>query len=344
MDEETIAQPDLGFEKMRAMLGRASDLRADEQRQVVDLLDEVRTRLTPVEEFVVESRGRLAATHVNVGSIQERLSTLPDRTEVSVIAERLDEALSRIDAQDEALRQVTAVLAALNERVGAPLDALDARFEGVAGRFEGVSGRLDGLDDRLQHLHSRLDELDGSVQRIQGGVDALPGVLDIPSVHRRFDELSGSVHQRFDDDFGRMHGRLEELLSRPAVDPTERLDNVASRIEQLGERVEGVAGRVRAVDETVRHNAGTLSGSLEQGIDKLHGVVEGRPDREELTRALRRSQQESERRITQQLDSVLADFAEVIIGQNVPAKPQPQPQQRQSARKATKKTADSDDS
>jgi archaellum component FlaC len=342
VDEETRAQPDIGFEKMRAMLGRASELRADEQRQVVDLLDEVRTRLTPVEEFVIESRGRLAATHVNVGSIQERLSTLPDRTEVSVIAERLDEALSRIDAQDEALRQVTAVLAALNERVGAPLDALDARFEGVAGRFEGVSGRLDGLDDRLQHLHSRLDELDGSVQRIQGGVDALPGVLDIPAVHRRFDELAGSVHQRFDDDLGRVHGRLEELLSRPAVDPTERLDTVASRIDQLGERVEGVSGRVRAVDESVRNNIGTLSGSLEQGIDKLQSVMEGRPDREEFGRALRKTQQESERRITQQLDSVLADFAEVVIGQNVTPQKPPAPQ-RSAPRKATKKAADSDD-
>jgi chromosome segregation ATPase len=339
VDEETNAQPDIGFEKMRAMLGRASELRADEQRQVVDLLDEVRARLTPVEDFVVESRGRLAATHVNVGAIQERLGALPDRTEVSVIAERLDEALSRIDAQDEALRQVTTVLAALNDRVGQPLDALDARLEGVSGRFEGVSGRLDGLDDRLQHLHSRLDELDGNVDRIQGGVDALPGVLDLPSVHRRFDELAGSVHQRFDEDLGRVHGRLEELLARPAVDPTERLDTVASRIEQLGERVDGVSGRVRAVDESVRNNVGTLAGSLEQGIDKLQGAVEGRPDRDELARTLRRTQQESERRITQQLDSVLADFAEVVIGQNVSPPPAP----RAATRKPIKKAAESGD-
>jgi chromosome segregation ATPase len=334
VDEEIVAQPDMGFEKMRAMLGRASELRADEQRQVVDLLDDVRSRLTPVEEFVIESRGRLAATHVNIGSIQERLSALPDRNEVSVIAERLDEALSRIDAQDEALRKISAVLASLNDRVGQPLDSLEARFEGVAGRFEGVSGRLDGLDDRLQHLHARLDELDGSVARIQGGVDALPAVLDLPSVHRRFDELTGTVHQRFNDDLGRVHGRLEDLANRPAVDPTERLDTVAARIEQLGERVEDVSGRVRSVDETIRHNVGTLTGSVEQGIDKLQGAVDGRPDRDELARALRKSQHESERRMTQQLDSVLADFAEVIIGQNMTHKPPPA---RPAARKTSKK-------
>ena len=40
-----------------------------------------------------------------------------------------------------------------------------------------------------------------------------------------------------------------------------------------------------------------------------------RPDRDELTRVLNRRQRESETRITQQLDGVLADFAEVMIGQ-----------------------------
>lgn len=303
MDDDVVAQPDIGFERMRAMLGRAAELRADEQRQVVDLLDEVRARLTPVEEF----------------------------------AGRLEEALARIDAQEQSLRDVSAAVSALNDRVGRPLDALEARFDGVAGRFEGVSGRLDGLDDRLQHVHGRLDEVGGELHRVQGGVDALPGALDLPAVHRRFDELAGSVHQRFDDDLGRVHGRLDELLARPVVDPAERLDALTSRLEQLGERLDGVVGQVRSVDESVRNNFGSLAGSLERGIDKLHGDVQSRPDRDELVRTLRKAQQESERRITQQLDNVLADFAEVVLGQNAV-----KPAARPAARKPAKK-ADSDD-
>ncbi|MCU1659285.1 MAG: hypothetical protein JWO57_3941 [Pseudonocardiales bacterium] len=336
MDEETNeqSQSPIAFEKMRAMLGRASELHAEEQRQVVDLIDEVRARLTPIEGIVAESKGQLLSTHDNVTSIQERLGALPDRAEVSVIAERLDEALSRIDAQDEALRQVSSVLSALSERIGRPLDALEARLEGVAGRFEGVAGRLDGVDDRLQHLHGRLDELDGTVGRVQGAVDALPATLDLPSVHRRFDELAGVVHQRFDDDLGRVHGRFDELLARPAVDPTERLDALAAKLEQVVERVESVAGRVRTVDDSVRNNAGTLSGSLEQGIDKIHGALHTRPDRDELNRALRKTQQESERRITQQLDGVLADFAELMISQNLGAKPPAKASPRKPAKKA----------
>jgi hypothetical protein len=106
----------------------------------------------------VQNRLRAVSTDDNVATIQRRLTELPDRTEVSVVAERLDETLSRIDAQDTVLTRVIEAVTALSERVGAPLDALEGRLEGVAGRFEGVSGRLDGLDDRLQHLHARLDD------------------------------------------------------------------------------------------------------------------------------------------------------------------------------------------
>jgi chromosome segregation ATPase len=337
-EEPTLDQPPIAFDKMRAMLGRASEVRAQEQQQVVDLIDEVRSRLAPIEGIVTESQGRLATTHDNVTSIQDRLGKLPDRNEVSVIAERLDEALTRIDAQDEALKQVNTAMTSLGERIGRPLDALEARLEGVAGRFEGVSGRLDGVDDRMQHLHARLDELDDTIERVQGAVDSLPGRLDLPAVHRRFDELSGAIHQRLDDDLGHVHGRLDELLARPAVDPSERLDGLTAKLEQVVERVEAVAGKVRGVDDAVRNNAGTLAGSLEQGIDKLHGALHARPDRDEFSRTLRKAQHESERRITQQLDSVLADFAEVVISQNVSPKAS-----RSAQRKPPKKPAEAEE-
>lgn len=332
----------IGFDKMRAMLARAADLRADEQRQVVDLIDEVRGRLTPIEGFVEDGRGRIAATHDTVATIRDRLGELPDRTEVSVIAERLDDTLARIDSQDAVLATISTSVAALSDRVGRPLEAIEARLDGVVGRFEGVSGRLDGLDDRLQHLHARLDELDATVGHVQGAVGAvqgavgeLPGQLDPASVHRRFDELAGSVHQRFDDEFV----RLDALAGRPAVDPTGMLDGLASKLDALGGRLDGVASRVNAVEESVRNNAGNLAGTLEQGLDKLHGTVGSRPDRDEFGRTLSKSQHESERRITQQLDGALADFAEVMLGQGVIAKAAPA---RTATRKSGKKTVDDD--
>jgi chromosome segregation ATPase len=314
VDQTVSGQSPVGFEKMRAMLARASDLHADEQRQVLDLLDEIRTRLAPIEGFVGESSSRVVATSDNVATIQRRLTELPDRTEVSVVAERLDETLARIDAQDAVLTRVIEAATALSERVGAPLDALEARLEGVAGRFEGVSGRLDGLDDRLQHLHARLDETDATVARVQGAVELLPGQLDPASVHRRFDELSAGLHQRIDDEVGRVHGRFDEVLARPAVDPTQRLEAMAARIEQIAERLEAANVRVKAVEDTIHAGVGSLSGAVENGVDKIDRTLDSRPDRNELARVLRDSQHDSERRITQQLDGALADFAEVMLG------------------------------
>ena len=340
MDQTVNGQSPVGFEKMRAMLARASDVRADEQRQVVDMLDEIRTRLTPLEGIAGDSNTRLSATHDNVATIQQRLAELPDRNEVSVIAERLDETLSRIDTQDTVINRVIDVVTALSERVGAPLDALDGRLEGVAGRFEGVSGRLDGLDDRLQHLHSRLDEVDATVARVNSTVDLLPGTLDPASVHRRFDELSGGLHQRLDDELSRVHGRFEELLARPAVDPSERLDGLSGRIEQIAERVESITLRVKAVEDSVHSGVGALTGAIENGIDKIDRGVDARPDRNEFARVLRDSQHDSERRITQQLDGALADFAEVMLGQSVLTKGSGA---RPGGRKAGKKSDEDED-
>ncbi len=313
MDEPNEQSP-IGFEKMRAMLARAADLRSDEQRQVVDLIDEVRVRLTPLEGFAADGRSRIVETLDAVTSIKNRVGDLAERSEVASVSSRVDETMSRIAGQDAVLAQVISAMTALSDRVGSPLEALQARLEGVAGRFEGVSGRLDGLDDRLQHLHSRLDELDTTIGRVQGTVESLPAQLDPASVHRRFDELSGGVQQRLDEEFGRVHGRMDDLAARPAVDPTERFDGLAAKLEQLAERLEALAGRVKAVDDSVRNNAGAISGSLEQGVDKISHAVDARPDRDELGRTLQRSQQDSERRITQQLDGALADFAEVMLG------------------------------
>jgi hypothetical protein len=49
-------------------------------------------------------------------------------------------------------------------------------------------------------------------------------------------------------------------------------------------------------------------------VEKIDRTLESRPDRNELARVLRDSAHDSERRITQQLDGALADFAEVILG------------------------------
>jgi hypothetical protein len=113
---------------------------------------------------------------------------------------------------------------------------------------------------------------------------------------------------------GRVHGRFEEVLARPAVDPSQRLDGMAGRIEQIAERLEAANVRVKAVEDTIHAGVGSLSGALETGVDKIDHTQDSRPDRNEFARVLRDSKHDSERRITQQLDGALADFAEVMLG------------------------------
>jgi chromosome segregation ATPase len=301
--DDMVATGPVGFDKMRQMLAKAAELRDREQRQFYDSLEEVRSRLRSVETFANEGNARLPQIQDNVHGVQERLQQLPDRTEVSVLAERLDEALSRIDSQDHVLAEVHTVLSGLVDRMSRPIEQLDARLEGVSGRFDGVSGRLDGINDRLTHLHSRIDDVDSSIARHASQLEALPHELDVPSLHRRFDDLGGGMQARFD-----------ELLTQPGLDPSERLDDLAARLESLTKRLEMVTTRLDTIEDNVKAEVTTLSGVVEQGIEKIEGSVVARPDREEISTTLRATNSESEQRITSQLDEALAALAEIMLG------------------------------
>jgi chromosome segregation ATPase len=294
----------VGFDKMRQMMAKAAELRDREQRQFYDSLEDVRIRLRTVETFANEGSARLPVLQDGVSGVQDRLQQLPDRTEISVIAERLDEALSRIDSQDQVLAKVHDTMSTLVDRMSRPIEQLDARLEGVSGRFDGVSGRLDGLNDRISHLHSRLDDVDANVARHGGQLDELPGQLDIPSVHRRFDELNGGVHHR-----------LDELFAKPGLEmPSDQLDDLAARLETLTQRLETVTSRLDIIEDNVKAEVSTLAGVVEQGIEKIEGSVVARPDREEINTTLRSTNSESEQRITGQLDEALAALAEIMLG------------------------------
>ena len=301
--DDMVATGPVGFDKMRQMLAKAAELRDREQRQFYDSLEDVRSRLRSVETFATEGNARLPQIQDNVSGVQDRLQQLPDRTEISVIAERLDEALARIDAQDHVLAEVSGTLTGLVDRMSRPIEQLDARLEGVSGRFDGVSGRLDGVNDRLMHLHSRLDDVDDNISRHASQLEALPHELDVPALHRRFDDLGGGIQSRFD-----------ELLTQPGLDPSERLDDLAARLERLTQRLEHVTVRLDSIEDNVKAEVTTLSGVVEQGIEKIEGSVVARPDREEIGTTLRHANSESEQRITGQLDEALAALAEIMLG------------------------------
>src|SRR5215470_23987 len=149
----------VSFDRMRNMLTRAAEIRESEQQQIFDALDEIHARMSPLE---------------SLGSVRKRLSELPDRTEVSVLAERLDEAMSKLEAQDNAIGELGRAVEAIVDKLAKPFAQLDGRLDGVAARFEGVAGRMDGLEDKLQSIHRRLDELNGHLDKQDAKLDTIP--------------------------------------------------------------------------------------------------------------------------------------------------------------------------
>lgn len=242
----------LSFDRMRGMLMRAAELRDSEQQQIFDSLDEIHARLAGLDAL---------------GTVRKRLSELPDRTEVGVLAERLDEAVAKLDAQDGVLAALVRALEVLPDKLARPIAALDGRLDGMAGRLEGVSGRMDGLDDRLGGLHKRLDDLDGRLDRHEMRLEAMPTTVGGPVKERidgiermvreqiagavkSFDETGEGLRNLLGDSTIGLHRRMEDLAGRPTVDPA-RVEELSSRLDDLVTRptvepshVAGIASRL----------------------------------------------------------------------------------------------------
>ena len=332
------ADPAMSFDRMRSMLNRAAEIRESEQQQVFDSLDEIHARLAALDAL---------------GTVRKRLTDLPDRTEVGLLAERLDGTAEfvkgRLQAQDAAIAAVLRVVEALPDKLATPFAQLDGRLDGMAGRMEGISGRMDGLDDRLGGLHKRLDELDHRLDRHEMRLDALPSSVGNPirerldgvergvreqleATARSVDENAEGVRNLLGDTGIGLHRRLEELAGRPVVDPTEPLASIT-------ERLEAVAARVGALDEAVSGRFGSLDGSLGERLARLEAAVGDRPDAASVAALVERAHASSEQRNAGQLDEAMATFAELILGRGAsmqqPAPP-PRPTQRRTARPKVK--------
>ena len=329
----------LSFDRMRGMLMRAAEIRDSEQQQIFDSLDEIHARLAALDA---------------IGTVRKKLTELPDRAEVGVLAERLDETVAKLDNQEVALGAITRAIESLPDKLAKPFAQLDGRLDGMGGRLEGVSGRMDGLDDRLGGLHKRLDDLDNRLDRHEMRLDAMPNAVATP-IKERIDGIERGVSERLDtathsfeetgeglrnllgDTSVGLHRRLEELAGRPAVDPTPAFDALTERIEALGARLEEIGSRLDSVETGLDGKLGDLGGSVDNRLGELDSALRSRPDTTSVTALVAKANEESERRSAGQLDEAMATFAELIMGrgaqysQQAPPPP-PRPAQRRSGR------------
>ncbi|MGH3897386.1 MAG: PA containing protein [Pseudonocardiaceae bacterium] len=318
------------------MLVRAAEIRDSEQQQIFDALDEIHARLAPLE---------------SLGSVRKRLSEMPDRTEVSVLAERVDEVLSRLETQDNAITALSRAVESIVDRLAKPFAELGGRLDGMAGRFEGVSGRMDGLEDRVAGLHKRIDDLDHHLDRQDARFDGLPAAVHGPVRERigaaelglrsRLDEVDKGMHERLDG-VQQFAGEATDGLGSRVVETSESLSGA---LESVTQRLDTLSGRMDSLEEGV---GGRIS-SVTQRLGELDGALAYRPDADSMAGLVRQANEESEVRYTAQLDEAMATFAEIIMGGtptplNTPPPP-PRPAQRRvrnSAAKAARSKEDMD--
>jgi len=234
----------MSFDRMRNMLNRAAEVRESEQQQIFDALDEIHARLQPVE---------------SLGAVRKRLSELPDRTEVSVLAERLDEALAKLEAQDNAIGVLGRAVDGMVDKLAKPFAQLDGRLDGVSGRFEGVAGRMDGLEDKLAGIHKRIDDVHGHLDKQDNKLDALPREVHVP-LRERLDSLEQALRGRVDEVGEGVHEHLDGTREALYRSVTESTAAVGASVDKAAETLHGRF--------TQAHDA--LNGKLSQSYEVLN--------------------------------------------------------------------------
>jgi hypothetical protein len=398
----------VSFDRMRNMLVRAAEIRESEQQQIFDTLDEIHARLSPLE---------------SIGAVRKRLSEIPDRTDVTALASRVDDAIAKLDAQDSALAALTRAVEGIVDKLATPFAQLDGRLDGMAGRFEGVAGRMDGLEDKLASIHRRIDELDANIDKhldkqdtkldalpanvtgpvkeritaaestlrervetaetnlrgrvdevdngVRGQLDGIRGQVDTArdAVQQKVSESSAMVQGKVAETSETMQSKLVEAsegihanidqkstsvsmkveASRKAlqdsiddtkttVDGTERLEELAVRLEQVTGRLDSMTTRLDAVEDGFQSKIADMGTTLAESLSKVEGTLTKQPDSDSVASMVKKSNEESERRIGGHLDEAMATFAELMMGGGGQPPRPPATLPRQTARRRNGKT------
>ncbi|MCP2255965.1 hypothetical protein LY13_004747 [Prauserella aidingensis] len=303
--DNQLAAP--SFDRMRNMLVRAAEVRESEQQQIFDALDDIYARLAPID---------------SLGAVRKRLGELPDRTEVGVLAERLDEAMTRMEAQDNAIAELGKNIEAVVDKLAKPFAQLDGRLDSMAAKFEAVAGRMDGLEDKLENIHRRIDELGGHLDKQDDKLEAMPQTVGNP-VRERIDTMESGLKERVE----RLDTDAKERLSTSTdavktsvteaaetIDPTARLEKVTDKLEQVTSKLDDLGTRVDKVEDDLTGRLGDLDGSVRSGFAGVEGTLSKQPESDDVEAVVQKNHEESVRRIGGQLDEAMATFAELMLG------------------------------
>jgi hypothetical protein len=199
---------------------------------------------------------------------------------------------------------------------------------------------LGPVRERIEQTEASLrDRVDHADHELRGKVDELSRVTQ-----ERIGELDRVTGERIGANTEALKTALTE--TGEMIDASDRLEKLGNRLEAVTTRLDDMAGRLDKVEDGFLSGIGDLDGALKAGLSKVEGTLSKQPDTDSVDTLVRKSNDESVRRIGGQLDEAMATFAELMLGggpavqQISPPPPAPRQPRRSSRNGRAPKAAD----
>jgi chromosome segregation ATPase len=258
------------------------------------------------------------------------------------VAGRFEGVAGRMDGLEDKLTSIHRRIDELSAHIDKHLDKQDSKLDALPGQVHGpVRERIELAETNLR---GRVDEVDNG---LRGHVDSAKDVLGksvsdaASAVQSKLTDTANALHNNIDEKATGVRGAVDEARksvqdavddTKTTVDGTERLESLAARLEQVTGRLDDMTKRLDTVEDGFTEKIADLGTRLSDSLTKVEGTLDKQPDNDQLASMVRKSNEESERRIGGHLDEAMATFAELMMGGG----PQPRPPAtlpRQTARR-----------
>ncbi|HEX2133956.1 MAG TPA: hypothetical protein VHH15_20620, partial [Actinophytocola sp.] len=151
------------------------------------------------------------------------------------------------------------------------------------------------------------------------------------ALHNNIDEKATGVRGAVDEARKSVQDAIEDTKS--TVDGTERLESLAARLEQVTGRLDDLTTRLDLVEDGFTQKITDMGSSITESLSKVEGTLTKQPDSDSVASMVKKSNEESERRIGGHLDEAMATFAELMMGGGAQPPRPPATLPRQTARR-----------
>jgi chromosome segregation ATPase len=311
-----------------------------------------RTELGALAGRVEEAMAKLEAQDGTIASIARAVEGIVDKLatpfaqldgRLDGVTGRFEGVAGRMDGLEDKLASIHRRIDELDGHLDKHLDKQDSKLDALPAAVHGpVRERIELAENTLR---GRVDEVDGSLrgqldaareslrQSVADSSEAVRAKLidSANALHNNIDEKATGVRVAVDEARRSVQDAIEDTKS--TVDGTERLEALAGRLEQVTGRLDDLTRRLDAVEDGFTERLADMGRTIGESLGKVEGTLTRQPDTESVASLVRKSNEESERRIGGHLDEAMATFAELMMGGGAQPPRPPATLPRQAARR-----------